>query len=91
MAKNHPKLIYVGLKSCFGVSMAFSGGLKPCGLGALARNWCYFLGKPSRQGVSMTAGHPKPSFEGLKLVSGVPTVIVAAVKLRSERQRTIQN
>ena len=31
------------------------------------------------------------SFEGLKLVSGVPTVIVAAVQLRSERQRTIQN
>ena len=32
----------------------------------------------------MTEEHPKPSFEGLKLVSGVPTVIVAAVKLRSE-------
>ena len=26
MAVNHPKLIFVGLKSCFGVSMAFSGG-----------------------------------------------------------------
>ena len=39
----------------------------------------------------MTADHPKPSFEGLKLDSGVPTVIAAAVKLRSERQRTIQN
>ena len=39
----------------------------------------------------MTADHPKPSFEGLKLVSGMPTVIVAAVTLRSERQRTIKN
>ena len=26
MAKNHPKLSFVGLKSCFGVSMAVSGG-----------------------------------------------------------------
>ena len=30
----------------------------------------------------MTADHPKPRFEGLKLVSGMSTVIVAAVKLR---------
>ena len=28
MAVNHPKLTSVGLKSCFGVSMAISGGFE---------------------------------------------------------------
>ena len=69
MAKNHPKLILANLNSCFGVSMAFSGEFEILWFLVLWQGTgVVFLEKPSRRGASMTEEHPKPSFEGLKLV-----------------------